>query len=175
MRFCESVEVEDVVEANRLIREALKESAVRFFSSFSFSPPPSFFLLSIICHSQRRLPSLVLLERTLTSPHHSQTDPLTGLIDLDLLGGQSTHQRKLRGDLRREVVALLSATTSSTNKGLKFADLTKQLEAQSSLPIDNSELSEVIRGLEGEGSVRVSGAGHSRTVKLVGGAQQVEV
>ncbi|GAA5876263.1 hypothetical protein JCM8547_003751 [Rhodosporidiobolus lusitaniae] len=129
MRYCESVEVQDVVEANRLIREALKESA---------------------------------------------TDPLTGLIDLDLLGGQSSGQRKLRGDLRREVVHLLSSTHTATSKGMRFTELIKQLESQSSVKIDASELNEVVRGLEGEGSVRVSGSGNTRSVKLVGGGD-VEV
>ncbi|GAA6064631.1 hypothetical protein JCM10212_000600 [Sporobolomyces blumeae] len=128
MRYSEQVEVDDVLEANRLIREALKESA---------------------------------------------TDPLTGLIDLDLLGGQSTHQRKLRSDLRREVVALLGSATSS--KGLKWTDLAKALEAQSTVAIDAGELAEVVRALESEGSVRVTGQAHARMVKLVGGAQQVEV
>ncbi|GAA6044059.1 hypothetical protein JCM8097_008700 [Rhodosporidiobolus ruineniae] len=130
MRYSENVEVQDVREANRLIREALKESA---------------------------------------------TDPLTGLIDLDLLGGQSTHQRKLRGDLRREVVALLSSTSSASSKGMRWSELSKQLDAQSSVPIDQSELAEVIRGLEGEGSVRVTGQAHARNVKLVGGIASVEV
>ncbi|GAA5947683.1 hypothetical protein JCM3765_001031 [Sporobolomyces pararoseus] len=128
MRYSESVEVQDVEEANRLIREALKESA---------------------------------------------TDPLTGLIDLDLLGGQSTHQRKLRSDLRREVVALLGSSNSS--KGFRWTDLVKALEAQSTVPIDSGELTDVIKALEGEGSVRVSGQAQSRMVKLVGTAQQVEV
>ncbi|GAA6010519.1 uncharacterized protein JCM10292_006579, partial [Rhodotorula paludigena] len=127
MRYSESVDVEDVTEANRLIREALKESA---------------------------------------------TDPLTGLIDLDLLGGQSSNQRKLRGDLRRELVALLG----SRDKPYRWVDLKQALEAQSSLPIDNAELGEVLKGLEGEGVLRVSGQGNARNVRLVGGgAQQVEV
>jgi DNA replication licensing factor MCM4 len=102
---------------------------------------------------------------------HLQTDPLTGLIDLDLLGGQSTHQRKLRGDLRREVVALLG----SRDKGFKWTELLKALEAQSSIPIEHGELTDVIKSLESEGSVRVSGAAHARTIRLVGGAQAVEV
>lgn len=128
MRYSEVVEVEDVEEANRLIREALKESA---------------------------------------------TDPLTGLIDLDLLGGQSTHQRKLRSDLRREVVALLGSSGSS--KGYKWTELHKALDAQSTVPIDAGELTDVIKALEGEGSVRISGQGLARSIKLVGTAQQVEV
>lgn len=94
------------------------------------------------------------------------------MIDLDLLGGQSTHQRKLRSDLRREVVALLG---SSSKGGFKWTELVKQLEAQSTVAIDAAELTDVIKALEGEGSVRVSGQAHSRMVKLVGTAQQVEV
>ncbi|GAA5977457.1 hypothetical protein JCM11641_000969 [Rhodosporidiobolus odoratus] len=125
MRYSESVEEEDVKEANRLIREALKESA---------------------------------------------TDPLTGLIDLDLLGGQSTHQRKLRADLRREVIGILSSSTKPT----RFSELLSALQGQSSLAIDQAELGEVVKALEGEGSVRVSGQGAGRSVKLVGGVQGVE-
>ncbi|GAA5939529.1 hypothetical protein JCM3775_004852 [Rhodotorula graminis] len=125
MRYSEVVEVADVLEANRLIREALKESA---------------------------------------------TDPLTGLIDLSLLGGQSTHQRKVLSDLRREVVALLG----SRDKPWRWADLSKALQQQSSVPVDNAELSEVIKALEGEGSVRVSGQGHGRSLRLVGAAREVE-
>lgn len=76
-----------------------------------------------------------------------QTDPLTGLIDMDLLQGQSTHQRKLRGDLRREVLNLLE----TRERGIRWTELVKALEAQSSLPIDNSELSEVIRSVSATG------------------------
>ncbi|GAA5831660.1 hypothetical protein JCM11251_000784 [Rhodosporidiobolus azoricus] len=141
IRYSESVDIEDVTEPNRLIREALRESAL-LLSSAEFS---------------------------------NITDPLTGLIDLDLLSGQSTRQRKIRGDLRREIVALLSSTSTALSKGMRWSELAKQLEAQSSLTIDNSELSDVIRALETEGSVRVTGAAHFRNVKLVGNAQQVEV
>ena len=73
-----------------------------------------------------------------------QTDPLTGLIDLDLLNsGQSLQQRKLRGDLRREVLQLLEAK----DKGMRWNDLIKAMEGQSSLAIDNSEFSEVIKAV----------------------------
>ncbi|BGP44130.1 MCM DNA helicase complex subunit [Rhodotorula kratochvilovae] len=121
MRYSETVELEDVTEANRLIREALKESA---------------------------------------------TDPLTGLIDLDLLGGQSAHQRRLHGDLRREVVKLLS----SSSKPQRGQDLLKTLDAQSSVPVVQAELNEVIKALENEGVVRRTG----QLLRLVGGGD-VEV
>lgn len=155
MRYSEVVEVADVTEANRLIREALKESAVRL--SCSLLPPPP----------RRRL-SFRLLTPVSFSSH--QTDSVTGLIDLDLLTGQSSHQRKLMGDLRREVVALLG----SRDKAWRWSDLAKALEQQSSVPIDNAELVEVVKALESEGSVRVSGSGHGRSLRLVGQARDVE-
>ncbi|GAA6009455.1 hypothetical protein JCM10207_003788 [Rhodosporidiobolus poonsookiae] len=119
MRYSENVEVEDVVEANRLIREALKESA---------------------------------------------TDPLTGLIDLDLLGGASSRQRALRADLRREVLSLLA---SNAAKGLRTAELLTQLQSQSSISVDATELGEVVRALESDGSVRRFG----QQLKAVGGVE----
>jgi DNA replication licensing factor MCM4 len=45
MRWSEEVELEDVEEANRLIKSALRESAVSFlslFPSFLLPSPPSF-------------------------------------------------------------------------------------------------------------------------------------
>ncbi|KAI9610157.1 hypothetical protein H4Q26_007156 [Puccinia striiformis f. sp. tritici PST-130] len=68
MRFSDTVDVPDVEEANRLIREALKESA---------------------------------------------TDPITGLIDLDLLQtGQGLAQRKIQEDLKRELLKLMDNNNS---------------------------------------------------------------
>ncbi|KAM0747173.1 MCM-domain-containing protein [Meredithblackwellia eburnea MCA 4105] len=121
MRYSHLVELDDVTEANRLIREALKESA---------------------------------------------TDPLTGLIDLDLLNsGQSLQQRKLRGDLRREILQLLE----TKEKGMRWNEVIKSMEAQSSLPIDSSEFSEVIKALENDGSVKVHGDRDRRTIRRTGG------
>ncbi|KAI5474679.1 cell division control protein Cdc54 [Pseudohyphozyma bogoriensis] len=121
MRYSETVELQDVTEANRLIREALKESA---------------------------------------------TDPLTGLLDLDLLNtGQGIQQRKLRGDLRREIVTILD----SKEKGIRWNDLMKALEAQSSIPVENAEFSEVIKALEQEGSVKVHGEREKRMIRRTGG------
>lgn len=87
------------------------------------------------------------------------------MIDLDLLQGQSTHQRKLRGDLRREVLNLLE----SRDRGIRWTELVKALEAQSSLPIDNAELSEIIRSLEQDGNVKVHGERDRRTIRKVAG------
>ncbi|ORY57703.1 MCM2/3/5 family-domain-containing protein [Leucosporidium creatinivorum] len=120
MRYSLQVEVQDVEEANRLIREALKESA---------------------------------------------TDPVTGLIDLDLLGGQSSRQRSLLGALRREVISLINAKPN----GLKRTELKKTLADQSSVPIDEGELTEVLKELEKEGAVKTRGSGLSIVVTRTGG------
>lgn len=143
MRYSERVELEDVTEANRLIREALKESA---------------------------------------------TDPTTGLIgpypllpfqrpradataDLDLLQtGQGLHQRKLRGDLKRELINLLDSTDGATGRGIRWADLSKALEDQTSVTVEPTEFAEVLKMLETEGQVKITGERERRMVKRVAGA-----
>ncbi|SDA08288.1 BZ3501_MvSof-1269-A2-R1_Chr8-1g09725 [Microbotryum saponariae] len=120
MRYSLHVELEDVNEANRLIREALKDSA---------------------------------------------TDPVTGLIDLDLLAGQSSRQRSLQGALRREVIALINAKPS----GVRRTDLKKTLNDQSSMAINDGELTEVIKDLEKAGSVKLRGSGQGQVITRTGG------
>ena len=123
MRFSSFVEFQDVEEACRLMRDAIRTSA---------------------------------------------TDPRTGQIDMDLINtGTSLQQRKIRGDLKREVLTLLDG--ASGTRGIKWADLIKQLGAQSSVPVDPNEFAEAIRGLETEGLVRVTGERERRTIKRVDG------
>ncbi|PLW28451.1 hypothetical protein PCANC_25109 [Puccinia coronata f. sp. avenae] len=122
MRFSDKVEVEDVQEANRLIREALKESA---------------------------------------------TDPITGLIDLDLLQtGQGLHQRKLLEDLKREMLKLLDSPSdsSSSSAGMRWAHLAELLAAQSSIPIDPQQFADVVKALVSEGLVSISGDRDKRVI-----------
>ncbi|PWZ00613.1 putative replication licensing factor MCM4 [Testicularia cyperi] len=137
MRFADEVVVEDVEEAARLIREAAKSSA---------------------------------------------TDPRTGLIDLDLINtGRSYHQRKLAGDLRREVLQLLdqlggasgragspsnSASTAPT-RAVRYVDLAKALNDQSSVPVDPTDLYELVRTLESEGVVKTAGERERKTVRRI--------
>ncbi|EGG05607.1 uncharacterized protein MELLADRAFT_48743 [Melampsora larici-populina 98AG31] len=118
MRFSETVELQDVDEASRLIREALKESA---------------------------------------------TDPVTGLIDLDLLQtGQGQHQRKMLEDLKRELVALLSS--SKYHGGVRWTELHEAIESQSSIPVDSSDFGEVVKTLVAEGQIVVTGEREKRMI-----------
>jgi DNA replication licensing factor MCM4 len=109
LRLSETVEADDVAEAARLIREALRESA---------------------------------------------TDPVTGLIDVDLLHtGQGQQGRRLHGDLKRELLALLDGPKGPS---MRWTEAVKALEAQSSIAIDKSgDLMAVVRDLEVEGLIKV--------------------
>ena len=77
-------------------------------------------------------------------------------------------QRKMRGDMRREVLNLLEG--SSGLRGVRWVDLVKQLGAQSSIAIDTAEFAETIKALEMEGIVKVMGEREKRTIKKVEGA-----
>lgn len=71
--------------------------------------------------------------------------------------------RKLHGDLRREVLAILDRV--GTDKGVRWTELAKTLNEQSSVAIEPHELSSVIRELEQEGNVAVRGTGDKRTLR----------
>ena len=99
--------------------------------------------------------------------HTSAMDPSTGRIDMGLLNtGVGAHQRKLRGDLGKEVIAMLDGPTGK--KGMKWSDALGAINEQSSITVDSSEFSEVIRALETEGLVKVIGERDRRMIKRVG-------
>lgn len=123
MRFSEFVELEDVKESSRLMREAIKTSAM---------------------------------------------DPRTGKIDMGLLNtGTGTGQRKLREDMRKEVLNVLDA--GAKGKAIRWSDVMKALGEQSSVKVDPLEFSEVIKGLENEGLVKVVGERDKRMIRRMEG------
>lgn len=124
MRFSDEVRLEDVQEANRLMREALRMSA---------------------------------------------TDPNTGLIDLDLINtGAGQQERRLRGDLKREILNLLEATSTSGGRGgIRWAEAAKQLQTQSSVRVDANEFTEAVKALESEGLVKIVGEREKRVIRKI--------
>lgn len=123
MRFSEFVELEDVKESSRLMREAIRTSAM---------------------------------------------DPRTGKIDMGLLNtGTGTGQRKLREDMRKEVLNMLDA--GAKGKAMKWSDVIKTLGEQSSVKVDPVEFLEVIKGLENEGVVKVAGERDKRMIRRIEG------
>ena len=81
--------------------------------------------------------------------------------------GTSLQQRKMRGDLKKEILNLLDGAAGS--RGIRWADLIKQLGSQSSVPVESNEFSETIRALETEGIVKVVGDRDRRTIKRIEG------
>ncbi|KAJ3753772.1 cell division control protein 54 [Lentinula raphanica] len=123
MRFSEFVEDQDVKEAVRLMREAIRTSAM---------------------------------------------DPRTGKIDMGLLNtGTGQGQLKLREDMRRELLKIINTTAGT--RGVKWTDAVKSLGAQSSIKIDPTEFTEVVRGLENEGMVKVIGERDKRMIRKMEG------
>lgn len=102
----------------------------------------------------------------------SATDPITGLIDLDLLNtGRSLHQRRMAGDLRGELLTVLAqlaqGTSGTTSRPVRLADLVRTLREQSSVAVDTAELQDALRTLEAEGTVQIAGDRDRRTVRLM--------
>ncbi|OLL24127.1 DNA replication licensing factor mcm4 [Neolecta irregularis DAH-3] len=125
MRLSEEVTADDVTEAVRLIRTAIKDYA---------------------------------------------TDPVTGRIDMDLITtGQGASTRKLKGDLRREVLRVIDNLTKE-GQNARYIDVSKTLTEQSNLVVEQNEFNEALRILEQEGEIRVTGEGARRTIRrTVGG------
>ncbi len=125
MRMSEFVEVADVREAYRLMREAIRTSAM---------------------------------------------DPRTGKIDMSMLNtGTGQGQRKLRDDMRKEVVAMLDRAGASGKRGIRWTDVVKQLGEQSSMKVDTADFNEVIKTLENEGIVKVMGEREKRMIRRIEG------
>ena len=127
MRFSEFVELKDVKESSRLMREAIRTSAM---------------------------------------------DPRPGKIDMGLLNtGTGTGQRKLREDMRKEVLNMLDAGRGAKGKAtsMKWSDVMKTLGEQSSVKVDPVEFTEVIKGLENEGVVKVAGERDKRMIRRIEG------
>ena len=121
MRLSAHVELRDVQEAYRLMRDAIRASAL---------------------------------------------DPTTGKIDMGLLNsGTGQQQRRLREDMRKEILNLLAASASS--HGIRWSDAIQQLANQSSIRLDAGEFKEVINAMEAEGLVRVVGERERRMIRRV--------
>jgi DNA replication licensing factor MCM4 len=122
MRLSAHVELRDVQEAYRLMRDAIRASAL---------------------------------------------DPTTGKIDMGLLNtGTGQQQRRLREDMRKEVLNLLGASAASS-RGIRWSDAIQQLANQSSIRLDAGEFKEVISAMEAEGLVRVVGERERRMIRRV--------
>ena len=124
MRLSETVTRDDVIEAVRLIKSALKQAA---------------------------------------------TDARTGLIDMSLLTeGTSASERRRKLDLKTAVLGLLDDMTRQ-GQAARWTEVVRRMGEQSTVPVEQQEFAETIRGLEQEGSVMVVGEGARRSIRRVTG------
>jgi len=121
MRLSETVTPEDVREAVRLIKSALKTAA---------------------------------------------TDA-QGRIDMSLLTeGTSAAERKRKADMKDAVVRLLDELTAG-GQAVRFSEVARKLAEGASVHVEPAEFAEVMRTLEMEGAVMISGEGPRKNVRRV--------
>jgi DNA replication licensing factor MCM4 len=99
------------------------------------------------------------------------TDQRTGLIDMGLLTeGGSVVERRRREGLKTGVLQVLDdLVRGGAQGGIRISEITKQLVENSSEQIEAGEVNEVMRTLESEGHVMISGEGARRSVRRVTG------
>lgn len=124
MRLASEVTADDVLEAVRLIKSAIKQAA---------------------------------------------TDSRTGLIDMGLLTeGTSASERRRKQDLKNAITTLLDELTRHGGP-VRYADFAKQLGEQSSIAIENDELTDAMKSLQQEGQLQIGGEGARRSIRRMAG------
>lgn len=90
-----------------------------------------------------------------------------GRIDMSLLTeGTSSAERKRRSDLKDAALRLLDDMTAGGNT-VRWSDVSRRLAESSSVPIEQAEFNEVMRTLEAENAIMVSGEGARKSVRRV--------
>lgn len=90
-----------------------------------------------------------------------------GRIDMSLLTeGTSTAERKRRSELKDAALRLLDEMTAGGNT-VRWNDVSRRLAESSSVPIETTEFNEVMRALEAENAIMVSGEGARKSVRRV--------
>ncbi|KAG5921784.1 DNA replication licensing factor, mcm4 component [Claviceps africana] len=90
-----------------------------------------------------------------------------GRIDMSLLTeGTSAADRKRRGELRDALLRLLDDITAGGNS-VRWSDVARRLNDAASLPIETAEFNEVMRSLETENLISVTGDGARKMVRRV--------
>ncbi|ODH24173.1 hypothetical protein ACO22_05336 [Paracoccidioides brasiliensis] len=99
------------------------------------------------------------------------TDARTGLIDMSLLTeGTSASERRLREDLKREVLRVVEELGGgSGGVGVRWSEVLRRVGEGSSMEVDGMAFAGAVKGLEGEGKVTVVGEGARRSIRRVGG------
>lgn len=90
-----------------------------------------------------------------------------GRIDMSLLTeGTSAAERKRKADMKDAVMRLLDELTAG-GQAVKFSEVARRLSEGAGVPVESSEFAEVMRTLEMEGAIMVSGEGARKSVRRV--------
>jgi DNA replication licensing factor MCM4 len=99
------------------------------------------------------------------------TDQRTGLIDMGLLTeGVSASERRRKEDMKNAVLSVLDdMIRSGSTAAARVTEISKRLAEGSGEEIDGQEVVDVLKRLEAEGQVMMSGTGAGRSVRRVTG------
>ncbi|OJD14132.1 hypothetical protein AJ78_05507 [Emergomyces pasteurianus Ep9510] len=133
-------------------------------------------------HARMRLSSEVLASdveeavRLIRSAlKQAATDARTGLIDMGLLtDGTSASERRLREDLKREVLRVVEELggrgggSGGGSGGARWSEVLRRLNEGGSMEVEGAEFADAVKALEAEGMVSVVGEGARRNIRRVG-------
>ncbi|KAF5003786.1 hypothetical protein FDECE_9681 [Fusarium decemcellulare] len=108
-------------------------------------------------------------DRLIQSALKTAATDAQGRIDMSLLTeGTSAADRKRREELKTALLHLLDEMTAGGNT-VRWGDVGRRLSEGSSIPVEQSEFNEVMRALEAENAIMISGEGARRTIRRVTG------
>lgn len=88
-----------------------------------------------------------------------------GRIDMSLLTeGTSAAERKRRADMKNEIARLLDELTAG-GQSVRFSEVARKLGEGAGVQVDPGEFAEVMRTLEMEGVVSITGEGARKSVR----------
>jgi DNA replication licensing factor MCM4 len=124
-------------------------------------------------HAKMRLADTVTRDdvreanRLIQSALKTAATDANGRIDMSLLTeGTSAADRKRRDELRTALLHLLDDMTAGGNT-VRWSDVARRLGEGSSIPVEQSEFTEVMKALESENAVVIMGEGARRTIRRV--------
>ncbi|KAK0731790.1 MCM2/3/5 family-domain-containing protein [Lasiosphaeris hirsuta] len=124
-------------------------------------------------HAKMRLSPVVTRDdvkeavRLIRSALKTAATDAQGRIDMSLLTeGTSAAERKRRADMKDAVLRLLDELTAG-GQAVRYSEVARKLSEGAGISIDPAEFAEVMRTLEMEGAVMISGDGARKNVRRV--------
>lgn len=124
-------------------------------------------------HAKMRLSEVVTradvqeANRLIQSALKTAATDAQGRIDMSLLTeGTSAVDRKRKAELKDATLRLLDEMTSAGN-AVRWSDVSRRLGEGSSVPIEQAEFTEIMRTLEAENAITITGDGARRSVRRV--------